>query len=170
MPVGTASLPPATSLLPQKSSEIQLSFHKSVPQDHPRASSVHCRGSLLQQKSSESHLSFHISGSTEIVNWTGSIYATTDTDDSNATPQDHLLFADGSATANEAFANSLSFYDENNNYLGQGHEVSFTVGSTTYGEIVAIPEPSTIYSGLLILGLAGYRERRRPRTLVPASK
>ncbi len=87
--------------------------------------------SQLQQKSSESQLSFHKSGSTEIISWTGSIYATTDTAESGATPQDHLLFADGSATGTEALANSLSFYDDGGNYLGQGHEVTFTVGSTT---------------------------------------
>ncbi len=99
-----------------------------------------------------------------ITNWNGTVYDPSATQDTGTfgDNQSRLLFAgDPRFTPNTAisgitFGGSLP-----------GMEVSFGSGGSTMYEIVPIPEPSTIYSGLLILGLAGYRERRRFRKLVP---
>ncbi len=71
-----------------------------------------------------------------------------------------------SRSRTEAVASQLTFFDDNGAFLGHGHDVAFG-GAGGGFEIVPIPEPSTIYSGLLILGLAGYRERRRLRQFIP---
>ncbi len=98
-----------------------------------------------------------------VVNWTGNYYDPSATTENGTASQDRLLFT---ADPGETFANSLSFYSDTGAFIGQGHDIAFGGAGGGY-EIVAIPEPSTIYSGLLILGLAGYRERRRLRKLVP---
>jgi len=51
----------------------------------------------------------------------------------------------------------ISFFDDAGVYRGTGQEISF--GGTQ--ELVPIPEPTTVLGGLLLVGLIGYRERRR---------
>ncbi len=95
-----------------------------------------------------------------IANWSGTVYDPSATQDTGTfgDNQSRLLFATDPGFAANTAISGITFDGSL-----PGMEVSF---GTQY-EIVPIPEPSTIYSGLLILGLAGYRERRRLRKLLP---
>ena len=94
-----------------------------------------------------------IGSNISIKNWTGTVGA----DNGNA-GNDRLLFSSNPNLSDTQLA-SLRFYDDNGNVVGSGGtEISFN----GYTEIVAaVPEPTTIFGALALLGMAGYRERRR---------
>jgi MYXO-CTERM domain-containing protein len=51
--------------------------------------------------------------------------------------------------------------------FGTGYQI---IGSDGNFEIVPVPEPSAVFGALALLGLAGYRERRRAAALRQASR
>ena len=55
---------------------------------------------------------------------------------------------------------SISFYNDAGGLIGTGKEVSFGNGTYSF-EVVPVPEPTTIFGALALVGLVGYRERRR---------
>ncbi len=95
-----------------------------------------------------------------VLGWTGTHYAATETADHSAGTQDRLLF-NGDPTAGNTLG-SISFYNDAGGLIGTGKEVSFGNGSYSF-EIVPVPEPTTIFGALALLGLVGVRELRRKR-------
>jgi autotransporter-associated beta strand protein len=102
--------------------------------------------------------------SISIWNWSGSYYSIgANTDTGADTAQDRLLFSTGSFTNGALFSQITFFSDNGSTVIGQGESIAFGGGGF---EIVAVPEPTTVLGGLLLLGLIGYRERRRVGGLV----
>ena len=66
--------------------------------------------------------------------------------------EDQLIFNPNSVS--QDFLDHISFSG-----YGTG-AVQFDRGSNTF-EVVPVPEPATIFGALALVGLAGYRERRR---------
>lgn len=56
----------------------------------------------------------------------------------------------------------INFYSGGNGsvLVGNGSEISFGTPANSF-EVVPVPEPGTIFGGLALLGLVGWRERRR---------
>ena len=108
----------------------------------------------------------HITGATlTISNWSGAAYAAGDTS------SDRLIFS-GSDTS--AFTNAYAQADVSFNGVSGYAAIQF---DASHFEIVAIPEPSStaLLSSIGLLGLIGYRERRRVGRMVngmvtPAAK
>ena len=104
--------------------------------------------------------------SLKIYNWTGSLYSTTTTNDpgTNLT-QDRLLFSGLTGLTSQQLSQITFFSDNGLTRIGTGAaEITFGAGSQV--ELVPVPEPSTWVAGGLLLGLLGYRERRRLRSLL----
>jgi autotransporter-associated beta strand protein len=71
---------------------------------------------------------------------------------------DHLFFGTNNSSLDSGQLGQISFYsDSGGNFLGTG---TFT---GTQGELVPIPEPTAVAVALGVLGLIGWRERRRIR-------
>lgn len=96
-----------------------------------------------------------------IRNWSGPYYEYGQNDGGALTDQDRLLFSSDVSGENLA---ALRFYDDTNTFLNSGQQISFIAGGQF--EIVPIPEPTTILGALGLLGLVGFRERRRLATLI----
>ena len=98
-----------------------------------------------------------LSGNTlAIFNWSGTIPVANP--DLGGGSQDRLLFTtDVSAQALEAI---IFYSDSGTTLLGTGSQIIFGSPTTAF-EIVPVPEPTTILGALALLGLVGYRERRR---------
>jgi hypothetical protein len=104
--------------------------------------------------------------SLKIYNWSGAGYSSTSTNDPGTDlNQDRLLFA-GLTGLTPQQLSQITFYTDNGiTQIGSGvSEITFGAGSQV--ELVPVPEPSTWVAGGLLLGLLGYRERRRLRTLL----
>ncbi len=98
-----------------------------------------------------------------IYNWTGPYYAQGATTDTGTANQDRLLFASGGLTGNNL--SHVSFYsDAGTTFLGTGQQIAF--GVPFPDELVPVPEPTTIFGALALLGLVGFRERLRLRGLM----
>jgi fibronectin-binding autotransporter adhesin len=103
-----------------------------------------------------------------IYDWNGSGYAAGGSDDGTTnTTQDRLLFAtDPGFGALGTAISSINFFSDNGaTPLGQGQEITFGSGVEIV-PIAAVPEPTTILGALALLGLVGYRERKRFATLL----
>ncbi|MGB8169481.1 MAG: autotransporter-associated beta strand repeat-containing protein [Chthoniobacteraceae bacterium] len=97
----------------------------------------------------------------KIYNWTGSLYDMGSTDPGTNLLQDRLLFSADAATGNDL--TNVVFYSDNGvTVLASGAQVAYA-GPGGGFEIVAVPEPSSValLGGAALLGLAGYRRRRR---------
>lgn len=98
----------------------------------------------------------HTAGSAlSILNWSG-IGSTL-----GISTSDRLIF-NGTVTD---FTNVYSQADVSFGGFGTGYR-AISFNSNTQFEIVAIPEPATIFGALALLGLVGYRERRRLAVLI----
>jgi hypothetical protein len=95
-----------------------------------------------------------------ILNWTGQFYAPGQADLNSDPTQDRLRFSGDVAEQN---LSQVHFFDDNGTQLASAQEISFTPGGF---ELVPIPEPTTIFGALGLLGLVGYRERRRVAKIV----
>jgi hypothetical protein len=97
-----------------------------------------------------------------ILYWTGSAYSPgSTTDTAGATAQDHLLFSTDPSLNSSQLAD-ISFYDDSGNFIGNGADLSFGFGGTPeIAAVSAVPEPSTIFGGFCLVGLLGWRNRRR---------
>ena len=95
-----------------------------------------------------------------VLGWTGTYYTAAETADHSAGTQDRLLFSSNPITGNTL--GSISFYNDAGGLIGTGKEVSFGNGTYSF-EIVPVPEPTTIFGALALLGLVGVRELRRKR-------
>jgi autotransporter-associated beta strand protein len=95
-----------------------------------------------------------------IWNWSGSTYGIGQTDPGTNPAQDRLVF-DVTTGLNSAGLARINFYSgANTGFLGTGNQINF--GASDF-EIVPVPEPSTtaLWFSVGLLGLIGYRERRR---------
>jgi autotransporter-associated beta strand protein len=103
--------------------------------------------------------------SLKVYNWSGSFYEPgTTTDPGTDANQDRLLFTQFTGvTAGQL--GQITFYSDNGlTPIGGATQITFGPGGQA--ELVPVPEPSTWVAGGLLLGLLGYRERRRLRTLL----
>ena len=105
--------------------------------------------------------------SLSIKGWTGSYYSASETTDHGPSTQDRLLFSSDAATGNSLGA--ISFYSDAGNLIGTAKEVSYGSGGAYSFEVVPVPEPATWMAGAALLGLVGYRERRRFRRAATVS-
>jgi autotransporter-associated beta strand protein len=87
-----------------------------------------------------------------IRNWTGTLGA-----DTGSASNDRLLFTTNPALSDAQLA-SIRFYDDIGNAVGSG---ATAISFNGYTEIVPVPEPTTIFGALALVGVIGYRERRR---------
>jgi autotransporter-associated beta strand protein len=104
--------------------------------------------------------------SLKIYNWSGGGYPGTATNDPGTDlNQDRLLFTSLTGLTSTQLG-QITFYSDNGlTQIGSGvSEITFGAGGQA--ELVPVPEPSTWVAGGLLLGLLGYRERRRLRTLL----
>ena len=91
-------------------------------------------------------LASHTPGTTlKILGWSGSPYTV---------GSDHLIFGGSAASFNSAFAQADVTFDG----FGTGFK-AIDLGNSTV-EIVAVPEPATVFVTLALLGFVGLRERR----------
>jgi autotransporter-associated beta strand protein len=101
--------------------------------------------------------------SLSIYNWTGSLYGVGITADNGTSDQDRLAFTNKPDLGPDNNWAKISFYSDNGlSFLGNAHQISFDGGF----ELVPVPEPGTILGGLALVGLIGYRERRRLGSLL----
>jgi fibronectin-binding autotransporter adhesin len=99
-----------------------------------------------------------------IYNWSGTPYAIGQNDDGSDLTQDRLRFASALGLGDPDLA-SINFYSgAGTGFLGSGAEIAFNSPGI---EIVPVPEPSStaLLGALALVGLIGWRERRR---LLPA--
>jgi autotransporter-associated beta strand protein len=103
-----------------------------------------------------------------VAHWSGS-YPPGATDDTGTPPdnQDRLLFSGLSLQSGDL--DRISFTNDDGAFIGTGQQISFG-GSSEIVPIAAVPEPTTILGGLALLGLVGYRERRRIKGLAASLK
>jgi autotransporter-associated beta strand protein len=87
------------------------------------------------------------SGTLSIYHWTGSPFL--------GGGPDHLFFGTDAGGLGGSQLNQISFYSG-----GFGSAFLGTGGILSNGEVVPIPEPSSVFASLLLFGLAGWRERR----------
>ena len=90
-----------------------------------------------------------------VSHWSGTYYTAGETTDHGPASEDRLLF--GSLSLTGAQLAQISFYNDAGAFIGNGAQVSF--GGTP--ELVPVPEPTTILGALALVGLVGWRERRR---------
>ena len=96
-------------------------------------------------------------GGLKVTGWTGLLYAPGLADAGGGT-QDRLLF-NSSTGLNAAQLASINFFADNGTT-----QIGFGAAQISFGsqyELVPIPEPTTIFGALALVGLVGYRERRR---------
>jgi autotransporter-associated beta strand protein len=102
--------------------------------------------------------------SLKVYNWSGATYSSLSTADTNSPTQDRILFAGSSTGLTATDLSKITFYSDNGlTALGPTSEISF---NGTHAELVPVPEPSTWIAAGLLLGLMGYRERRRIREVL----
>ena len=99
-----------------------------------------------------------------VLDWTGNYYTATQSTDNGTSAQDRLLFQND-PTLNSNNLGSITFYNDAGGLIGTGKEVNFGGGGSYGFEIVPVPEPTTWFAALGLLGLVGYRERRRINVL-----
>jgi autotransporter-associated beta strand protein len=94
-----------------------------------------------------------------IYNWSGTHYFSVPSDPGTAAGQDRLLFSGDPGIA--GISPQLLFYsDSGSTFIGDGKQVLFGSPASAY-ELVPIPEPGTWLAATALLGLVGWRERRR---------
>ncbi len=99
-----------------------------------------------------------------IYNWSGAHYFNTASDPGTPALQDRLLFANDTGLVGVS-PQLLFFSDAGTTLIGNGKQVLF--GSPVSAvEIVPIPEPGSVLTGVCLLGLIGWRERRRSGRLL----
>ena len=86
------------------------------------------------------------SGTLSIYNWTGSLAGS---------GTDEVFLGSDTTGLTGTQLDEISFYS------GAGTGALGTARILASGEIVPVPEPATIFGGLALLGLVGYRERKR---------
>ena len=92
----------------------------------------------------------HTAGTTlSILNWSGTAKTV------GGSGNDRLIFNGTSSAFTSVFAPA----DVSFSGFGPGYSAIQFDGS--HYEIVAVPEPTTVFGGLILMGLAGWRERRR---------
>ena len=104
----------------------------------------------------------------DVYNWSGSVYRTP-IPDTGEPAQDRFLFSGASTGLSPAQFTQIRFFsDAGQTFLGTAGQIQF--GSRL--ELVPIPEPGSWAAGSLLLGLLGFRERKRLRRAcrLPASK
>ncbi len=104
----------------------------------------------------------------DVYNWSGSVYRTP-IPDTGDPAQDRFLFSGASTGLSPAQFTQIRFFsDAGQTFLGTAGQIQF--GSRL--ELVPIPEPGSWAAGSLLLGLLGFRERKRLRRACrrPASK
>jgi autotransporter-associated beta strand protein len=83
--------------------------------------------------------------------------------DDGTANNDRLLFLNDPGLS-DAQLGAIQFFDDSQSPLGSGaRQISFN-GYTELVPLVVIPEPTTIFGALALVGVAGIRERRRFRT------
>jgi fibronectin-binding autotransporter adhesin len=97
-----------------------------------------------------------------ILNWTGSYYAAGATTDTGGASQDRLLFTTDPTGAQLQYIN---FYNDSGAFIGNGIDILFASGTFGTHEIAPVPEPSTIFGSLCLLGLLGWSRRRQIQEL-----
>jgi hypothetical protein len=104
--------------------------------------------------------------SLKIYNWSGALYSSSTLNDPGSdTNQDRLLFLNSTGLS-AAQLNQITFFSDNGlTQIGNG-TAQITFGAGGQVELVPVPEPSTWVAGGLLLGLLGYRERRRLKALL----
>ena len=90
-----------------------------------------------------------------VTHWTGAYYTAAETADHGLAAQDRLLF--GSLSLTTAQRGQISFYNDAGGFIGTGKEISFG----GMAELAPVPEPTTIFGALALVGFVGWRERRR---------
>jgi autotransporter-associated beta strand protein len=106
--------------------------------------------------------------SLKVYGWTGPFYAPGQADTGTlGDGQDRLLFGATTGLSPSDLA-KISFYsgETDGTFIATGQEISFGI----FPELVPVPEPTTILGGLALLGLVGYRERRRLKGLASSLK
>ncbi len=105
------------------------------------------------------------SNSLNIWNWTTTNGLGADTGTAGDGLRDRLLFTTlGTLSATEL--SQIHFFSgAGSGALGDGRQISFGGNQ----ELVPVPEPTTIFGALVLLGLVGYRERRRFRRAATVS-
>ena len=101
-----------------------------------------------------------------VNDWSGTAYPTGGTD-AGTSAQDRLLFTTDPGFGLGTSISSISFYDQSGNFLGNGQELAFGSGYEI-APVSSVPEPTTVFGALALLGLVGYRERRRLAGLAAA--
>ena len=96
-----------------------------------------------------------------VTHWTGTYYTAGETTDHSNGTQDRLLFTTD-PNLNATQLAQISFYNDAGVFIGTGKEISF--GGIP--ELAPVPEPSTVFGGLIVLGLVGWRERKTLARLV----
>jgi len=91
-----------------------------------------------------------------VYGWSGFIYAPYETVDHGPASQDRIEFLNNPVLSGTDLGN-ISFYNDTGAWIGTALEVD----DGPYFEIVPVPEPSTVIGALGLVGLVGYRERRR---------
>ena len=90
-----------------------------------------------------------------IRNWTGMIRS-----DNGSASNDRLLFTTPPGFTDAQLA-SIQFYDDIGSPFAPGATL---IPFNGYSELVPVPEPAAIFTTIGLLGLVGYRERRRARS------
>ena len=100
----------------------------------------------------------------DIYDWSGTGSNPADTGNPN---QDRLLFAADPSLNSTELGSIYFFSDSGTTQIGTGSkEISF--GASPQIEVYPVPEPSTIFSGVCLLGLLGWRRRRQIQELALA--
>jgi hypothetical protein len=105
-------------------------------------------------------------GTLKVLNWTAGSYPAEGPDGGSVGDgRDRWLFNAASGYTAPQLATIEFFSDGGSTSLGFAQQISFG-GQFELVPISAVPEPTTILGGLALVGLIGYRERRRARGLV----
>ncbi len=76
---------------------------------------------------------------------------------------DHLFFGNGSGTGLQSSQlDKIKFFSDNGTTI-LPYAPGFSGFTGGFGEVVPVPEPSAVFTGLALLGLVGFRERQRLR-------
>lgn len=96
-----------------------------------------------------------------IYNWSGTRYTLGQGDPGTPLSQDRLIFT--SDVSGQPLG-QINFYSGGSGspWVGFGSQIDFGNPANSF-EVVPVPEPATIFGALALLGLIGWRERRRFR-------